>query len=325
MTTMFGTGFSLLWAEKKAATKGGRNRALRAAFMWLEDQHKFTRAVESASMRHDHNSSLWTSAAPRRRVWWRRLAFAGVASVVTVIAASSLRDHVLTQPAVACTQAWPYLDAGCGDRASAADLKTRPVRVIGIDRNAPAVVAKAAPMEATPPDVATPLVARPVVAEAGIENVAKSVEQPASVELPAPLPHQVSLPEPTGAATDGAGRETTVVTNPPPAVAVAPISEEDLTFRTGAAHRPGASVMVKEETAAPEPARKTAAKPRRTTTRQTVELPDGRRVTVTRGYREVQDPYGRRVRAADMGPRFEESPGGFFGARREPRGLGGLY
>jgi hypothetical protein len=270
-------------------------------------------------MRHDHNSSLWTSAAPRRRAWSRRLAFAGVATVVTVIAASSLRDHVLTQPAVACTQAWPYLDAGCGDRAGAADLETRPVRVIGIDRNAPAVIAKAAPMAATPSHVATPLVARSVVAEAGVEKVAKSVEQPA------PRPHQASAPDLTRAVTDGAGRETTVMTSPPPTVAVAPISEEDLTFRTGAAHRPGASVIVREETAAPEPTRKTAAKPRRTTTRQTVELPDGRRVTVTRGYREVQDPYGRRVRAADMGPRFEESPGGFFGARREPRGLGGLY
>jgi hypothetical protein len=193
--------------------------------------------------------------------------------------------------------------------------------VIGIDRNAPAVVAKAAPAEAravdTKPAVATP--------PAGAAPVIAKSDQPSALQR-----LQVSLPAQAAAATtDGAGRETTVkvevTANPAPAAAVTPISEEDLTFRTGAAHRPGAALAVKEEAAPPEPARKTAAQPRRTISRQTVELPDGRRVTITRGNREVQDPYGRRVRAADMGPRFEDSPGGFFGARQEPRGLGGLY
>jgi len=266
-------------------------------------------------MRHDHNSSVWADAVPRPRVWSRRLAFTGVALVVTIISVVSLRDHALNQSTVACTQAWPYLDAGCGDRTSAADVQTRPVRVIGIVRNAPAVVAKAAPADVTPADVAAPVVAIPPV-------VAKPDEPPAFQAL------QVPLPEQAGAATDGAGRENSTTANAtakPPVVAAAPISEEDLTFRTGAAHRPGASVTAKEETVAPEPARKAASKPRRTTTRQTVELPDGRRVTITRGNREVPEPYERRMRAADMGPRFEEASGGFFGGRRQPRGLGGLY
>jgi hypothetical protein len=265
-------------------------------------------------MRHDHNSSVWAGAVPRPRAWSRRLAFTGVALVVTVISVASLRDHALTQPAVACTQAWPYLDAGCGNRTNAADRQTRPVRVIGIDRNAPAVVAKA-PADVTPKDVAAPVVAAPAL-------VAKSDEPPSSQAL------QVASPEQASAATDGAGRENTATANAtakPPAVAAAPLSEEDLTFRTGAAHRPGAVVTAKEETVAPEPARKAASKLRRTTTRQIVELPDGRRVTFTRGNREVREPYERRMRAADMGPRFEEASGGFFGPRRGPRGLGGLY
>jgi hypothetical protein len=244
-------------------------------------------------MRHDHNSALWAAAASSRPSWTRRLAFGGVAVAVGFIATLPLRDHVA--PVAECRQSWPYLDAGCSGGSNV--THTLPVRVIGIDRNAPAVIAKAAP--AVVPTSA-PL-AEPVIA-------ASAVPTPA-----APEPLLVAAPQ---AATDGAGAPAV---RPPPPVASAPISEEDLTFKAGGAYRPGAAA-VKEE-APPEPP-KTKAKPRRNVA-QTYELSDGRRVTVHRGSRDVVDPEGRRVRAADVGARIDD--GGFFGWRREPRNLGGLY
>jgi hypothetical protein len=252
-------------------------------------------------MRHDHNSSLWASAAPHRYSWPRRLAFGGVAVAVVVIAASSLGDQVAPRTGAACTQAWPYIDAGCAAPAAGSNLQTRPVRVIGIDRNAPVVVAKAASSPIASPQMAT------------------SVFESAPVAPPpAAALRQAEAPMPIG--TDGAGHETTVET--PPTMAAAPISEEDLTFKTGAVHRPGAAVAKEEAT--PEPPRKTASKPRRAATRAT-DTPDGRRGAVTRGYREGQELDGRRVRSADIGRRYDEPFGGFFGGRREPRSLGGLY
>jgi hypothetical protein len=271
----------------------------------LNDQQKFSWAApEAATMRHDHNSSLWVSAAPHRYSWRRRLAVGGVAVAVVAIAAFSLRDQVSPRPGATCTQAWPYIDAGCAEVATSADLPTRPVRVIGIDRNAPAVVARAVPSPIEIPRTAVPNIE--------IGDVAPASAMPATALRPAATP----MPP----ATDGAGPETTV--EAPPTIAAAPISEEDLTFKTGAVHRPGAAA-VKEE-AAPEPPRRAAAKPRRAATRA-ADTPDRRRGTVTRSDREVQDRYGRRVRAADIGPRFDGPFGGFFGGRREPRSLGGLY
>ena len=102
-----------------------------------------------------------------------------------------------------------------------------------------------------------------------------------------------------------------------------PLSDEELTFKAGAPRRPGAAVATTDDAVKSPVPQKTVrgAKPRRAVT-QIYEMPDGRRVTVHRGYRDDDD---RRLRAAEAGRRYGESSGGFFGERRSSWGFGGLY
>jgi hypothetical protein len=72
------------------------------------------------------------------------------------------------------------------------------------------------------------------------------------------------------------------------------------------------------------PPKNTRAARSKRTAPQAYELPDGRRVTVHRGYRD-DDADGRRLRAAEAGRRYGGTFGGFDSERRGPSGLGGLY
>jgi hypothetical protein len=251
-------------------------------------------------MRQDHNASLWTSPLPRRRQLLRCVAFGAIGAVVTVIAGMSLVEQVTPLSAsTACVQAWPYLDAGCSRDASPMGATTvRPIRVIGLDRTAPVVVTKA-PSESSAPAVPAAM----AIAAAPVE-----VREPAVRPVPS---------------TDGAGRVTTVEQPPPPIL----LSDEELTFKAGALHRSGMAVAAKADAAvkppAPAPKNTRAAKSQRTAP-QTYELPDGRRVTVHRGYRD-EDADDRRLRAAEAGRRYGGSFGAIDGERRGSWGLGGLY
>lgn len=257
-------------------------------------------------MPQNYNASLWTVPVPRRQQLLRRLAFGGVGAIVTLIAAMSLIEQVSPLSASSeCVQALPRLDAGCSRDASAPGAKALgPIRVIGLDRNAGAVAAQPAPSEPAPSESSVPAVPAAITAAV----------VPAVVREPAARP--VST-------TDGSGRAPTVEQSQP----ALQLSDEELTFKAGAQHRSGSTVAAKADVA-PKP----AASPRKSTrtakqqraVSQTYELPDGRRVTVHRGYRD-DDADGRRLRAAEAGRRYGGSFGGGDGERRGSWGLGGLY
>jgi hypothetical protein len=261
-------------------------------------------------MRHDYNSSLWATPAPRGNWLMRRLAFGAVGAVVTLIAGLALVEQVTPLSAAAgCSPSWPYLDANCGREGGGDVTVIRPIRVVGIDHNAPVVIAKAP----APESIVSPAPVRPAAPAIASER-----------------------PRATEPSTDGAGRAETIaspqpVESPQPAasaqpVASAPLPETELTFKAGSQRRPGVAAAAKDE-AAHRPAstaRKTvrSAKPARAVT-QTVELPDGRRVTVHRGYRN--DNRGGWRMQAEAGRRYDDSPSGASGERRSQWGLGGLY
>lgn len=255
-------------------------------------------------MRHDHNASLWAGPLPRGRRLLRRMAFGGVGAIVAMIAGMSLLEQVSPLSAsTECVHAWPYLDAGCSRDASITAIATRPIRVIALDRSAPAVVATAAPPEASAPAVP----AAPAVV--AIAPAPELVREPAAKPAPS---------------TDGSSR-VAVVEQAQPSI---PLSDEDLTFKAGASHRSGGAVAARSDAKAdaalkkPTSPRKNArvAKSQRNVP-QTYELPDGRRVTVHRG--EGAD--GRRLRAAEAGRRYGEAFSSVDGERRGPWGFGGLY
>jgi hypothetical protein len=238
------------------------------------------------------------------------MAFGSVGAIVTIIAGMSLFEQITPVSAsTECVRAWPYMDAGCSRDGNVTAIATRSIRVIGLDRTAPAVVATAAPSEVSVP--AVPAITPAIVAIAA-----------------APEPARESAVEPTPS-TDGSGR-VAVVEQAQPSM---PLSEEDLTFKAGASRRSGGAVAAKTDAAPKKPAtpRKSArvdkpqfAKSQRTAP-QIYELPDGRRITVYRG--EGAD--GRRQRAAEAGRRYGEAFSSVDGERRglavNSGGFGGLY
>lgn len=261
-------------------------------------------------IRYDSQAARLLARQPVAGSLSRTLSIAGIGTAVALISVMSLVDLVAApSTAGGCVQTWPYLDAGCGSRTASptAAVTTRPIRVVGLDSNAPAIVGKA--------------VEQPVPA---------LVAAPAPAPEPASMPVAVAEPVVTAAAastpsTDGSGQ--TGASNRHNGLAVPPIvppvqfTEQELTFKAGALHRRGTglaagknkeAVAVSEPAPAPRKVVRTAGK--RKQHKQVYELPDGRRVTVYRRYAGEQG-------AGESG---EPMPGG-FGHRRSSGSLSGLY
>jgi hypothetical protein len=228
-------------------------------------------------------------------------------------------------------QNWPYLDAGCSGDASPprADLAVRPIRVIGLDRNAPAVVAKAVERPAAVPvAVAAPAAVLPAtipLAAAGTAKTEAAKTETAKIEAAKTEP--VTAPATPVPSTDGSGQFAAPTTHPAMTVAPVQFSEQDLTFKAGAVHRRSAGAAItkaqdnaaaaeERHEAAPAP-RKVVRTAKRQEQRQVYELPDGRRVTVFRRFAGEQ--------AAGNGGSFSDPFAGAFGGRRAAPGASGLY
>jgi hypothetical protein len=143
-----------------------------------------------------------------------------------------------------------------------------------------------------------------------------AVQEPAARSLPFTAAR--SLPF-----TDGSG-SVTIADQVQPSI---PLSDADLTFKAAALRRSGSALTAKTDAElkkpiAPRKSARVAKSPR--TVPQSYELPDGRRITVHRGYRDEGADDGR-PRAAEAGRRYSESFGGGDSERRGPGRLGGLY
>ena len=266
--------------------------------------------------RYESQAARLLSRQPVSGSLSRTLSLAGIGTAVALISVVSLVDLVAApSPAGGCVQTWPYIDAGCGGRSASPTVAvaTRPIRVVGLDSNAPAIVGKA--------------VEQPV---------------PAEVAAPAPAPEPASLPvaaaEPVATvsarsvpSTDGSGQSVASTgyneLAAPPIVSPIQFTEQELTFKAGAVHRRGpgpAAGNTKGVAAASDDGREIAPAPRKAVRaagkrrehKQVYELPDGRRVTVYRRYAGEQ--------ASGAGTYGEPMPGG-FGYRRSPGGPSGLY
>ena len=261
-------------------------------------------------MRHDHNASLW-SAGPSRTGIARQLTFGGVVAVTAMITTISLMENLAAPPAAAGCLTEARAD-GCNGAADMAFSGMSPIRTAQEMVAASHAFAVAKPISAAasaaPNAAALPAAFRPM-AQPSTPILAASF---ALITIP-------RGPMPAAAATDGSGAASA---DPPGNVAA--ISDEELTFKSGAALRPGAlQALAAAKDARPAPKATRPVRSRRQVA-QTYELPDGRQVVVHRNYREPNSfGDGWRLRSADNGARPE--PFDFFGGRRASSGFGGLY